>query len=195
VPQGPTPSDADAIDRAVAATKGLYDSCHPGSHGEPVDGVLRPPIPGGVQPSPLLSPTVTAPDPDVTPLPFEATCWAVIEPGPGFVDVTLYFSSPQTGSTRPTSGPEGLPTLAPGRPTEVGRWEMLVLPGSAVTSVSNTSAGASPREGDVDYDFNSNAAKWELGGLSCMAGNFIGGTIHFFPPAGHHACRAHFKHV
>ena len=179
VPQGPTPTEAEAIDRAVAATAGLYETCHPGEHGEPVNGVLEPPA-------------VTDGHLRVQPLPLQATCWAVVRPGAGFDDVTLYFSSPPTGSTQPASGPEGLPPVAGGRPAEVGRWEVLVLPDSAVTTEFPISEGRSPTQGDVGYDFNTRTGRWDLGGLTCIGvGGFVGGTIHLFPPSGHPPCNPH----
>jgi len=68
------------MDRAVAATGGLFDTCRPGPDGQPMDGVLNPPVVGH--------------PPTVDPLPLDATCWAQVRRGAGFLDITLFFEAP-----------------------------------------------------------------------------------------------------
>ncbi len=80
VPAGPAPAPQEGMDRAVAATGGLFDTCRPGPDGQPMDGVLNPPVVGH--------------PPTVDPLPLDATCWAQVRRGAGFLDITLFFEAP-----------------------------------------------------------------------------------------------------
>ncbi|MDP9341957.1 MAG: hypothetical protein M3Q23_07610 [Actinomycetota bacterium] len=176
IPEGPAPEAHAAMARAVAATGGLLNSCRPGPNGEPTDGILYAPAIGSGAPLRFQ------------PVPLETTCWADVRPGPGFVDITLFFSSPRGTPPPAPSGPTGIPSLGPGRPAEVGRWEVVVTPSSAVTAEFPRSIGRSPDGGDIDYAFTD--GRWEIDGTGCGAGSFFAGPVVFFPPPGEHACDA-----
>ena len=178
VPAGPAPALDTAVERAVGGTGGLFDQCPPGPGGAPAQGVLEPPqVPGDdawqVRPQPL-----------------PATCWADLRRGPGFVDVTLFFTSPPVaaGSLPLVTGPVGLPRLGPARPGEVGRWELVVTPASTTTAEFPRSAGKSGPGGSFDYDYTN--GHWDGAGLACTEGSFYGGPASFFPPPGQNACKA-----
>jgi hypothetical protein len=172
---GPAPSPQEAMDRAVAATGGLFDTCRPGPDGQPMDGVLNPPVVAGHPPT-------------VHPLPLEATCWAQVRRGAGSLDVTLFFTTPRMKVPPGATGANGLPPLGPGQPAEVGRWELVVTPTATRTAEFPDYHGRSGPEGTLDYDFNLASGRWDGVGASCETVEFFGGSVSFFPPPGRNAC-------
>jgi len=108
---GPTPRPSDAVDAAVAATGGLFDSCNPEGRGHDVLGQFDPPVAG------------------TSDTPMQTRCWAEVTSSPGFDVVTLYYVTPQ--DVPPVELPEGLGyfgfvRLPKHESAEAGRWSFVV---------------------------------------------------------------------
>lgn len=109
---GPTPRPSDAVDAAVAATGGLFDSCNPEGRGHDVLGRFDPPVAG------------------TSDTPMQTRCWAEVTSSPGFDVVTLSYVTPQ--DVPPVELPEdfnfwgGGVRLPKHESAEAGRWNFVV---------------------------------------------------------------------
>jgi hypothetical protein len=72
-------------------------------------------------------------------------------------------------------------------PAEIGRWELVVTPGTVVTAEAMETSGRFGASGEFEY--SSFKGRWEAGGAGCGAGQFFGGGVTFFPSPGRNACR------
>ena len=164
VASAPAPAVGVAVDRAVAATRGLFDSCRPRGDGSPVNGEIRPPK--------VARPWKIVPDP------MRARCWAQIERHSGFDVVTLWFVTPPNVPAPTLSGSTGSTgsIQLPAIPTaEVFRWTIVVTPSSTVPSLSHTNGkSATPT---VGYDFEND--HWTTSDASCSASSYGGGGVEF----------------
>jgi hypothetical protein len=115
----PAPRPAGAVNRAVAATHGLFDTCNPDGRGRPVVGTFEVPVA----------------DSDDEPL--STRCWAKVREYPGFDVVTLSFISPQDLSTyevdqdEPEFEFDGIQYLPAGSSAVTARWDFVVTADAA----------------------------------------------------------------
>jgi hypothetical protein len=162
---GSAPGIPAAVDRAVAAEHGLFDSCRPGPDGSAVDGTIVPP-------------EVPKP-PKVLPAPMQARCWATIERNPGFDQVTLWFVTPPDAVVATPADPEGTVQL-PHLPTvEIYRAGYVVTYVSAIRAFgfhSGSSATAT-----VGFDWAK--GHWRQGDLGCGPESYFGSLGVTFPVA------------
>jgi hypothetical protein len=159
---GPAPSAADALDRALAETGGLFDACRPALDGGEVIGRIDPP--DG--------------HPGVPPL--RARCSADIEPEPGFDVVTLLIVTPPDAPHVPI--PEYFSigfNLHAGSVWEVTRWRFVVTSDAVREVEPLRSVGISKGNGGghpgFEYGFDQNG--WHRESGDCVSG--YEGSLHF----------------
>jgi hypothetical protein len=106
---GTAPSPSDALDRAIAASKGMFTACRPTSPTGSVVGRIDPPEgtgrPAGLQP-------------------FPARCWATVTSYRGFDSVRLAFMTPPASSL-PLLPKAGFPSV-PGGDEEIAYLDFVV---------------------------------------------------------------------
>lgn len=161
---GPTPTEADALNRSLAAAGSVFDGCRPGEGGAAVIGVLAPPNGAGLNP-------------------VEAKCWASIRTHEGFTVVTLAWVSPS--SSPPFDPPQYWfdTRLPPGQgPSEFGQWTFVISAGDVRSVDGPVGAATAPPDLEVVY-FDRDGGNWVGGNRgSCGGGSASGGGIFFFAP-------------
>jgi len=119
-------SPADALDRVLGATGGLFDKCKPRPDGHPVTGSIEAPA--------------TWQGHQLPPMP--AVCAAEVRSGQGGITVDLLFASPDDLPLpqSPGEGPSRGLDLPVGVGVQMGRWTFVVTP-TTVQEVTPSGAG------------------------------------------------------